>query len=98
METPSVDHLVSQFNALETTTPTGPILTPWYIKYMMYIALFVWTLLFMIIARPITMYDVDESTDKKQLRFGKVMTTCVVIYGTLLGTVIGITYMQKRFA
>lgn len=97
MEAPTVDHLVSQYHALETSPPTGGAVEVWYIKYMLYIALLAWTVLFMIIARPITMYDVDENTDKKQLRFGKVMTTCFVIYGTLIGVVVGIGYVQKRF-
>lgn len=97
MEKTSLDDLVSQYNALEKDTPSVVLsATPaWYKKYILYLALFVWTFLFVVIARPSTMYEIDPQTNKRKLRFGKVLITFIIIYLTLVGTVVGITLWQK---
>jgi hypothetical protein len=98
MEKTTLDDLVSQYNALEKDT-TSVVLstTKWYKKYILYVALFLWTFVFVLIARPSTMYETDPETNKRKLRFGKTIITFIVIYLTLVGTVLGVTYWQKWY-
>lgn len=95
----TVDDLVAQFGALETgNANTLKLVNVWYKKYMLYIALFVWTLLLVIVARPSTMYVIDPETKERRLKFGKVMITVLVIYATLVGLILGVDYFKKRYA
>ena len=98
----SLNELMNQYNAIEKTTeiPISSIpmngSKPWYITYMLYIALFVWTIVFVIVARPGIMYVTDPETKERRLKFSRVVMTVLIIFVSLSGVVFGVTYFNKK--
>lgn len=68
---------------------------PWYMKYLLYICLLVWTVFLLIIAKPDTMYVKDPETKEKKLKFSKIVMTFVTVFLSLSLICLGVTYYKK---
>lgn len=99
----SLNELMNQYNSIEKTgeiTTSAPEVIggtkPWYVTYMLYIALFIWTIVFVVVGRPGIMYVTDPETNEKKLKFSRVVLTIVVVFGSLSVVVFGVTYFKSR--
>ena len=99
----SLNELMNQYNSIEKTPDIaasasdvlGGGVKPWYITYMLYIALFIWTIVFVIVGRPGIMYVTDPETKEKKLKFTRVIMTVLAVFGSLSVVVFGVTYFKK---
>lgn len=98
----ALNELVAQYTEIDKSGDT-PIVghsstsSPlWYNKYMLYIALFIWTLVIVLIGRPGVMYVVDPETKERKIKAGRVIGTVLGIYITVVGVVVGVDYYQKN--
>lgn len=101
----SLNELMNQYNSIEksgeiTTSAPEAIgsggARPWYTVYMLYIALFIWTIVFVIVGRPGIMYVTDPETKEKKLKFSRVVMTIGAVFGSLSVVIFGVTYFQGR--
>jgi len=96
-----LDDLVAKYNKIDT--PTVITHTPdgcgysqvWYKKYILYIAIFVWTIMVVIIGRPNIMYIEDPDTKERKLKPTRVIATIMGIYISVIAVVIGVDYLKK---
>ena len=99
----SLNELMNQYNSIEKTEistslpiKNNSLAKPWYISYMLYIALFVWTIVFVIVAKPNIMYVTDPETKERKLKFSKVIMTIAAVFVSLSAVVFGVTYFKDK--
>jgi len=101
----ALNELVAQYTEIDKSSVHTPVVghssssssSPlWYNKYMLYIALFVWTLVIVLVGRPNVMFVVDPETKEKKIKAGRVIGTVLGIYVTVVGVVVGVSYYQKN--
>jgi hypothetical protein len=100
----ALNELVAQYTEIDKSSTHTPVAghsssssSPlWYNKYMLYIALFVWTLVIVLVGRPGVMYVEDPETKERKIKAGRVIGTVLGIYVTVVGVVVGVTYYQKN--